>query len=251
MNKKGMMPMDMHLLLMSLEAIKHVCTHEKAKSESSKKASHKGEKGKECPGTKSTARVPKKVHFKKHCDLCKKHGGAYTMHNTCDCCRFEKDGKEKSKFHAAKKGSKKANPFNQNFEQLTKKIKKLEKALEKSSKKAQKHQYEDSDSNSKEGVGLGSTRKLVKLGETIEKTKFTPPSPMKAIPTTIASNSNGVSIASVRDAGDIMMTSPSQREELFNTNSILPNKDPPGGKTTAIIAVIGGKPQTWSPPPLQ
>ncbi len=106
--------------------------------ESSNKASHKDKKGEKHPGTKSTARVPKKVCFKKHCDLCKKHGGAYTMHNTHDCCRFEKDRKEKLYFCAAKKGSKKANPMNQNFAQLSKKLKKLEKALKKSSKKTQK-----------------------------------------------------------------------------------------------------------------
>ncbi len=40
-----------------------------------------------------------------------------------------------------------------------------------------------------------------------------------------------------------MMTSPSQNKELPNTNSILPNKDPPEGKTTAIIAVMRGKPK--------
>ncbi len=55
------------------------------------------------------------------------------MHNTHDCHRFEKDGKENSDFCAAKKGGKKANPINQNFVQLTKKIKKLKKALKKSS----------------------------------------------------------------------------------------------------------------------
>jgi hypothetical protein len=70
--------MDMHLLLTSLEAIKRICTHEKAKLESSKKTSHKGKKGKKRPGTKSTARIPKKVLFEKNCNLCKKHGGAYT-----------------------------------------------------------------------------------------------------------------------------------------------------------------------------
>ncbi len=107
MNKKGMTPMDMCLLLTSLEAIKHVCTHKRAKLESSKKASHKGEKGKKHPGTKLMVRVPKKVRFEKNCHLCKKHGGGHIMHNTCDYCRFEKDGKEKSNIHAAKKGSKK------------------------------------------------------------------------------------------------------------------------------------------------
>jgi hypothetical protein len=135
MNKKGMMPINMRLLLTSLEAIKCVCTYEEPKPESSEIASNKGKKGKKHPGTKSTVRVPKKVCFEKHCNLCKKHGGAYTMHNTHDCCRFEKDRKEKSDFCAAKKGGKKVNPVNHNFAQLTKKNEKLEKALKKSGKK--------------------------------------------------------------------------------------------------------------------
>ncbi len=47
MNKKGMMLMDMRLLLTSLEAIEHVCTHEKGKpdnNEKSNKSSYKGKK---------------------------------------------------------------------------------------------------------------------------------------------------------------------------------------------------------------
>ncbi len=102
----------------------------------------------QCPGTNSTARIPKKVRFEKHCDLCKKHGGPYTTHNTRDCCRFEKDGKEKSNFCAAKKGWKKANLVNQNVAQLTKKIEKLEKALKKSGKKGHKRRHKDRDSDS-------------------------------------------------------------------------------------------------------
>jgi hypothetical protein len=66
MNKKGMMPMDMHLLLTSLEAIKCICTYNKGKLESSEKSSNKGEKGKKHPGTNSMARVPKKVRFEKN-----------------------------------------------------------------------------------------------------------------------------------------------------------------------------------------
>jgi hypothetical protein len=152
MNEKGMTPMDMHLLLNLLEAIKCVCTYEKGKLDSfekSDKSSNKGEKGKKCPGTNSRARVPKKVRFEKHCNLCKKHGGTHTTHNTRDSCRFEKDGKEKSNFHIAKKGVYKSNPVNQNFAQLTNKIEKLEKALKESGKKGQKHRYKDSDSSSK------------------------------------------------------------------------------------------------------
>ncbi len=115
MNKKGMTLMDMHLLLTSLEAIERICTYEKGKLESSEKSSNKGKKGKKRPGTYSTVRVPKKVCLEKNCNLCKKHGGTYTTHNTRDCHRFEKDGREKSNFRATKKGGKKGNPVNHNF----------------------------------------------------------------------------------------------------------------------------------------
>jgi hypothetical protein len=148
MNKMGMTSMDISSLLTSLEANERICTYKKARPESSEKASHKGKKGKKHPGIKSMTRVPKKDHFEKNCDLCKRHGFAYTMHNTCDCCRFKKDGEEKSEFCTAKKGGKKVKPVNQNFVQLTKKIKKLEKALKKSGKNARKRQYEDSNSDS-------------------------------------------------------------------------------------------------------
>ncbi len=151
MNKKGMMPMDMRLLLMSLEAIECICTYKKGTSdnfEKSNKSSNKGKKGKKRPGTHSLVRVPKKVRFEKHCKLCKKHGDAHTMYNTRNCHRFEKDGKEKSSFCAAKKGGQKSNPVHQNFAQLTKKIEKLEKALKKSGKKGKKCCYKDSGSDS-------------------------------------------------------------------------------------------------------
>jgi hypothetical protein len=147
-----MRPMDMHLLLTSLEAIERVCIYEKGKLDTFKKSdksSNKGEKGKKCPGTNSTVRVPKKVRFEKNCNLCKKHGGAHTTHNTSECCRFEKDGKEKSSFRSTKKGGYDWNPVNQNFAQLTNKIKKLEKVLKKSGKKGKKCHYKDSNSNSK------------------------------------------------------------------------------------------------------
>ncbi len=145
------MPMDMRLLLTSFQVIKRISTYEKGKSDSfekSDKSSNKGKKGKKHPGTNSTARVPKKVRFEKHCNLCKKNGGTHTTHNTRDCCRFEKDGKEKSSFRAAKKGRYKSKLVNQSFAQLINKIEKLEKALKKSGKKGQKRHYEDSDSDS-------------------------------------------------------------------------------------------------------
>jgi hypothetical protein len=89
---------------------------------------------------------------------------------------------------------------------------------------------------------LGSTRKLVKFGETVEQTSFTPPSLIKATPTTIASDSNDASTTSVSEASDVMMTSSSQKEGILKKKSALPNKDPPEGKTTTIVAVMRGDP---------
>ena len=70
------------------------------------------------------------------------------MHSTRECCRYEKDRKEKSNSRTAKKGGKKNIPVNQNFAQIAETIEKLKKALKKSSKKGKKRRYEDSDSDS-------------------------------------------------------------------------------------------------------
>ncbi len=90
---------------------------------------------------------------------------------------------------------------------------------------------------------MGSTRKFFKFRETVENTSYTPPSLIKATPTTIASNSNDMSTASVSKAGDVMMTSSSQKEGLLKKNSIQPRKDPPEGRTTAIVDVMRGRPK--------
>jgi hypothetical protein len=66
---------------------------------------------------------------------------------------------------------------------------------------------------------------------------------MKATPTTIASNSNDPSTTSISKAGDVMMTSSSQKEGILKKNSILPRKNPPEGRTTAIVAVMRGRPK--------
>jgi hypothetical protein len=66
---------------------------------------------------------------------------------------------------------------------------------------------------------------------------------MKATPTSITSNSNDVSTASVSKAGDIMMTSSDQKGKLLKKNSVTPNKDPPEGKTTTLVAVMRGRPK--------
>jgi hypothetical protein len=89
---------------------------------------------------------------------------------------------------------------------------------------------------------LGSTRKVIKLGETVTNTSYTP-SPMKATPTSIASDSDDVSRVSVSKADDVMMRSSSKKGKLLKKKSITPNKDPPEGRTTAIVAVMRGRPK--------
>jgi hypothetical protein len=44
-------------------------------------------------------------------------------------------------------------------------------------------------------------------------------------------------------ASDVMMMSSSQKEQILKKKSTLPNKDPPEGKTTTIVAVMRGRPK--------
>jgi hypothetical protein len=133
---------------MPLGAIERVCMQEKSNTHSFEKDFNKSKKGNQRPGTESMARVPKEVCFKKHCKLCKKHGGMHTMHNTKDCCKYEKDGSEKSGFHTAKNGGKKPNPAKQSFTLLSKILDKLKKAIKKLSAKSKKRCREENNSNS-------------------------------------------------------------------------------------------------------
>jgi hypothetical protein len=77
---------------------------------------------------------------------------------------------------------------------------------------------------------------------------------MKTTPTSITSDSNDLSTASVSEAGDIMMMSFSkagdimmmssdQKGKLLKKMNFTPYKDPPEGKTTAIVAVMRGRPK--------
>jgi hypothetical protein len=127
---------------------------------------------------------------------------------------------------------------------MSKKLDKLEKAIKIQSAKLKKGHREDSDSNSKKGIGTGSIGKVeINLGETIKKTKFTSPSPIKATPTLIASDHDDVHPISFSAAVDVMLTSSSQNKEVHDNYSTPTTKDPPEGKTMAVIAVMRGKPK--------
>ncbi len=61
---------------------------------------------------------------------------------------------------------------------------------------------------------MGSTRKIVKFSKTVVQTSFTPPSPLKATPTTIASNTNDDSTMSLSEARDVMMMSSNKKKGI-------------------------------------
>jgi hypothetical protein len=84
--------------------------------------------------------APKKARSAKYCKWCKVAGGAFQTHNTIECRRFDKDGKEVGKpskpFDSAKKPWKKGGSDLGQMAYLTKKFEKLETKLKKSKKAA-------------------------------------------------------------------------------------------------------------------
>ena len=88
---------------------------------------------------------------------------------------------------------------------------------------------------------MGSIRKVViNLGETCKKTKFTPPSLIKATPNDITSNETYLSMTSVSNGDDVLITSSTQNESNKVIYSTLVKGNPPEGKTTAVVAVMRG-----------
>jgi hypothetical protein len=104
-------------------------------------------------GSGSGGSAPKKAHTAKYCKWCKEVSGPCQTHNTSDCRRFNKDGKETDKPHkpidSTKKPWKKDGGDLGQMAYLTKKLEKLKKKLKKSkSKKSSKKHSRDLSSNS-------------------------------------------------------------------------------------------------------
>jgi hypothetical protein len=145
-------------MLHDLETIKKVFVeknNEKAKA-STAKAGTAPQKGASVPrkkgkGGESGGPAPKKAHTAKYCKHCKAAGGPYQTHNTIDCRRFDKDGKEVGKphmpFDPAKKLWKKGGSDSGQMAYLTKKLEKLEKKLKKSKKAKIRSRDSSSDSS--------------------------------------------------------------------------------------------------------
>jgi hypothetical protein len=124
---------------------------------------------------------------------------------------------------------------------LSKKLDKLEKVIKERDTKKRKRRSNNSNSDSEQGIGLGSIGKVViNFGETRKKTKFTPPSPIKATPNDITSDKNYLSMTSVSNDNDVMMTSSTQNESKKANYSTLVKGNPQEGKITAVVAVMRG-----------
>ena len=100
---KSIIPVSLCLMLDTLMTIEKMDIQVPKKA---KKAAESGNGKRKRKGTLPDEKAStKKRRSSKHCELCKKHGGAKNTHNTVDCKRYEKDGTQKKTFQ-----SKKGNP---------------------------------------------------------------------------------------------------------------------------------------------
>eukprot|EP00804_Cyclotella_cryptica_P024101 CCRYP_007318-RA/>CCRYP_007318-RA protein AED:0.41 eAED:0.41 QI:0/-1/0/1/-1/1/1/0/96 len=90
------------------------------------------------------------ARVEKNCELCKKHGGMHTTHNTAECRRYNKDGTPTRGTcgQAARESHKDSRP-KKSYAHVLACMEKLEKSLEKANKKGKKRRcYEESHSDS-------------------------------------------------------------------------------------------------------
>ena len=84
-------------------------------------------------GGGSDGGAPKKGWTTKYCKWCKADGGSFTMHNTIECCKFDKDGKPKDMpakpFDSGRKPRKKGGRDSRKAAYLTEKMEMLGKKL--------------------------------------------------------------------------------------------------------------------------
>jgi len=148
MLKTGMPPQDLEELVQFMELQESA-----EKSAMAKAKAHNNNNGNQ-PGKQAGSNKRKgnsgqnggsSKKAKKHCNLCDKHGGPASSHNTDDCRIYKADGTKKGQSRGDKKS-------NHSFAQLEKKLEKAEKKLTKMSKKMDrlsvKRPKEESDSDS-------------------------------------------------------------------------------------------------------
>jgi hypothetical protein len=161
---QNMIPQDTRRLLAILENIEKLSTNPNVPKSppngnnggNAKPNGNSDKNRKRKNGNSSTDKTPKKACVEKHCNLCQKHGGTASTHNTSECTKYEKDSTLKSKW--GKKGPFKTTPKTKTvggnaFAQMAERMAKLEKTLKKrtksSSHKKKCHYESSSHSDSK------------------------------------------------------------------------------------------------------
>ncbi len=77
----------------------------------------------------------------------------------------------------------------------------------------------------------------------LPQTKITPPSLIKATPTIIASNQDDICPTSFSNAGDVMLASSSQNEEVYDIITVILQLKTHQTVTVVVIAVMRVKPK--------
>ena len=142
---QGIIPQSLQNTIKTLKNIEQFQESSKLPVKPNGDNGKKGSNGKKRKVSFKVKRLQKKSHTGKHCDLCKKHGGAHMSHNTANCKKYGKDGSLKKGFKKPNgqlypKGSKNfATILKDGFAEMTK--------ILKDKKPSKKRTIEDSDSN--------------------------------------------------------------------------------------------------------
>ncbi len=142
---KGIIPVNLRLTLDTLVTLEKTDPHVPKKAEA--KAAGEGNGNRKRKGAQEGDPTKKKSRSSKHCELCKKHGGAKNTHNTVDCKRYEKDGTQKKAFQP-KKGTPNKTADRKSYKTLERELKETESALKKVKKTSHKSKKRDCDDSS-------------------------------------------------------------------------------------------------------
>jgi hypothetical protein len=77
----------------------------------------------------------------------------------------------------------------------------------------------------------------------VKWSRFSPPNPIKATPTEIASNQDVARPATFSNADDVMQMASSKSKDVHDNYSIPTTSNPPEGKPTSVIAIMRSNPK--------
>jgi hypothetical protein len=142
---KGIIPVNLRLTLDTLVTLEKTDPHVPKKAEA--KAAEGDGNRKRKGTTQGDQTTKKKSRSSKHCELCKKHGGAKNTHNTVDCKRYEKDGTQKKAFQP-RKGTPNKTTDCKSYNTVKHELKEAKSELKKIKKTSHKSKKRDRDDSS-------------------------------------------------------------------------------------------------------